>query len=126
MNLKVDGQTLVYTAGQPAAFKKFTWQGSGTHEALLSVKFGNQDLGFARGDGLWAAFHLFQQANQSTPTNAGQLLEWIGSSGKGAQSIMLASGRPLTLRLSLDLGAAPPLFQKGYLSRMTCVAEIAK
>lgn len=126
MNLKVDGQTLVYTAGQPAAFKKFSWQGSGTHEALLSVKFGNQDLGFARGDGLWAAFHLFQQANQSTPTNAGQLLEWIGSSGKGAQSIMLASGRPLTLRLSLDLGAAPPLFQKGYLSRMTCVADIAK
>ena len=47
-------------SGTPAAFKKFTWQGSGAHEAMLSVRFGNTDLGFARGEGLWAAFHLFQ------------------------------------------------------------------
>ena len=68
LTLRVDGQTLTYTAGGPAAFKKFTWQGSGTHEAMLSVRFGNTDLGFARGEGLWAAFHLFQKANQSTAT----------------------------------------------------------
>ena len=126
LNLRVDGQTLAYTAGGPAAFKKFAWQGSAAHEAMLSVRFGNTDLGFARGDGLWAAFHLFQKANQSTPTSAGQLLEWITSSGKGSDAIMLPSGRPLTVRLDLDLGGAPPIFQRGYLSRMTCIQDIAR
>ena len=126
LTLRVDGQTLAYTAGGPAAFKKFAWQGSSTHEAMLSVRFGNTDLGFARGDGLWAAFHLFQKANQSTPTSAGQLLEWVTSSGKGSDAIMLPSGRPLTVRLDLDLGGAPPIFQRGYLSRMTCIQDIVR
>ncbi len=126
VTLRVDGQTLTHTAGAAAAFKKFTWQGSGTHEAQLNVRFGNTELQFASGEGLWAAFHLFQKANQSTPTGAGQLLEWITSSGKVSEAIKLPSGRPLTVRLDLDLGAAPPLFQRGYLSRMTCIAEIAK
>jgi type VI secretion system protein ImpL len=126
VTLRVDGQTLTHTAGAPAAFKKFTWQGSGAHEAQLNVRFGNTELQFASGEGLWAAFHLFQKANQSTPTGAGQLLEWITSSGKVSEAIKLPSGRPLTVRLDLDLGAAPPLFQRGYLSRMTCIQEIAR
>jgi type VI secretion system protein ImpL len=126
VNLKVDGQTLSHTSGAAAAFKKFTWQGSGPHEAQLNVRFGNTDLQFASGEGLWAAFHLFQKANQSTATGTVQLLEWITSSGKVSEAIKLPSGKPLTVRLDLDLGAAPPLFQRGYLSRMTCVQEIAK
>jgi type VI secretion system protein ImpL len=126
ITLRVDGQTLSHKAGAAAAFQKFTWRGSGPHEAQLSVRFGNTDLGFASGEGLWAAFHLFQKANQSTPTGAGQLLEWITSSGKVSEAIKLPSGRPLTVRLDLDLGTAPPIFQRGYLSRMTCVADIAK
>jgi type VI protein secretion system component VasK len=125
MTLRVDGQTLTYTSGA-AAFHKFTWQGSGPHEAQLSVRFGNTDLGFASGEGLWAAFHLFQQANQSTSSGTVQMLEWITSSGKAGQAIKLPSGRPLTVRLDLDLGGAPPIFQRSYLSRMTCVAEIAR
>src|ERR1017187_7114871 len=60
------------------------------------------------------------------PTAAGQMLEWITSSGKASEAIKLPSGRPLTVRIDLDLGAAPPLFQRGYLSRMTCVQEIAR
>jgi hypothetical protein len=39
---------------------------------------------------------------------------------------MLPSGKPLTVRLSLDMGGAPALFQRGYLNHMTCVADIAK
>jgi type VI protein secretion system component VasK len=80
---------------------------------MLSVRFGNTDLGFARGEGLWAAFHLFQKANQSTATGTAQLLEWITSSGN-------------TVRLTLDPGTGPSVFQRGYFSRMTCVAEITK
>ena len=126
MTIRVDGQTMTYTAGTPSPFKKFNWTGSGAHDAMLSVRFGNTDLGFARGEGLWAAFHLFQQANQSTQQASGQLLEWVTSSGKGSQPIMLPSGRPLTVRFDLDLGQLPPIFQRGYLSRMTCIQDIAK
>ena len=77
VTLKVDGQTLSHTAGAPAAFQKFTWHGSGTHEAQLSVRFGNTDLGFASGEGLWAAFHLFQKANQSTAAGSYQFIEML-------------------------------------------------
>jgi type VI secretion system protein ImpL len=122
--LRMDGQTLTHNAGTPAAFKKFTWQGSGTHEAVLSVRFGNTDLGFAHGEGLWAAFHLFQQATQSTPSSGVQVLDWITTTG--GRPITLPSGRPLTVRIDLDLGSAPPLFLRGYLSRMTCIQEIAR
>ena len=84
LTLLLDGQTLTHTSGAAAAFKKFTWQGSGTHAAKLSVRFGTQDLELASGEGLWAAFHLFQQANtQSTATGGVQVLDWIASSGRG-------------------------------------------
>jgi hypothetical protein len=49
-----------------------------------------------------------------------------GEQTRGAKGNKLPSGKPLTVRLVLDLGAASPLFQRGYLSRMTFVAEIAK
>ena len=124
LTLRLDGQTLTYNAGAAAAFKKFTWQGSGTHEALLSVRFGTQDLGLASGEGLWAAFHLFQLADtQSAGAGGAQVLDWVAKSGKAGQPMLLGSGKPLTVRLDLD---APPLFQRGYLSRMACVQEIAR
>jgi type VI secretion system protein ImpL len=128
LTLRLDGQPpLVYKAGTPAAFRKFTWQGSGTHEALLSVRFGTQDLGLANGEGLWAAFHLFQLADtQSTASGGVQVLDWVAKTGRAGQPILLGSGKPLTVRVALDLGTAPPLFQRGYLSRMTCVADVAR
>jgi type VI protein secretion system component VasK len=127
LTVRIDGQTLPYTAGTPAAFKKFTWQGSGAHEALLSVRFGTQDLGLANGEGLWAAFHLFQLADTQSAGGGGvQVLDWVAKSGKAGQPMLLGSGKPLTVRIDLDLGAAPPLFQRGYLSRMGCISDIAK
>jgi type VI secretion system protein ImpL len=127
LTVRIDGQTLPYTAGNPAAFKKFTWQGSGTHDALLSVRFGTQDLGLANTEGLWAAFHLFQLADtQSAGAGGTQVLDWIAKSGKAGQPMLLGTGKPLTVRLDLDMGSVPPLFQRGYLSRMACVSEVAK
>src|SRR5260370_25520949 len=66
LTLRVDGQTLAYTAGGPAAFKKFARQGSATHQAMLSVRFGNTDLGFARREDPLAGFPLFLNANHIT------------------------------------------------------------
>lgn len=39
---------------------------------------------------------------------------------------MTVDGKPVTVRFQLDMGSAPPLFQKGFFARMGCVAEIAK
>jgi type VI secretion system protein ImpL len=128
MSVRLDGQKLDYTSGGPVAFQKFTWQGSGTHEALMNVRIGTgeDDIEFARDEGLWAAFHLFQKANQSARTLPGTavLLEWIFNSGKGSD--LKLRGVVITPRLQLDLGAAPPIFQRGYLSRMTCIQDVAK
>jgi hypothetical protein len=40
--------------------------------------------------------------------------------------VSIVNGKPLTIRYDLDMGASPPVFQKGYLSSMTCVADVAK
>src|SRR5260370_16927992 len=53
LTLRVDGQTLAYTMGGPAAFKKFTWQGSPTHEPMFTFPFRNTDLRFPPLDALW-------------------------------------------------------------------------
>ncbi|MCX6632116.1 MAG: hypothetical protein NTW28_31285, partial [Candidatus Solibacter sp.] len=90
LTLRVDGQTLTHNSGAAAAFKKFNWQGSGAHEALLSVRFGTQDLGLASGEGLWAAFHLFQLADtQSAGAGGVQVLDWVAKSGKAGQPMLL-------------------------------------
>ena len=44
---------------------------------------------------------------QGAATGAAQQLKWITSSGKVSEAIKLPSGKPLTVRLDLDLGAAP-------------------
>jgi type VI protein secretion system component VasK len=110
LNLRIDGQTLSYTAGAPAAFKKFTWQGSGAHEALLSVRFGTQGLGLANGEGLWAAFHLFQLADtQSIGSGGVQVLDWVAKSGKAGQPMLLGSGKPYRASRSRSGSSAPTL-----------------
>ena len=50
-------------------------------------------------------------------------LEWVIRVGKGP--MLLPNGKPLTVRFTLDMGGAPPVFQRGYFSRMACVAEVA-
>jgi hypothetical protein len=51
-------------------------------------------------------------------------LEWVVRVGKGV--VKLPSGNPLTVRFDLEMVAAPPLFQRGYFSRLTCVSDVAR
>jgi hypothetical protein len=37
----------------------------------------------------------------------------------------MVNGKPVTVRLQLDM-TGPPVFQKGFFSRLACVAEVAK
>jgi len=39
---------------------------------------------------------------------------------------MVVNGKPVTVQFDLDMGGAPPVFQKGWFSRMSCVAEVAR
>jgi hypothetical protein len=40
--------------------------------------------------------------------------------------MMLPSGNPLKVKFQLDMGGGPPVFQKGYLSKMVCIADVAR
>lgn len=124
LGLTLDGQSLTYTGGGDAPAKQFTWQGSGTHGAKATVKFGGPDLAWSNNDGLWAIWLFFAKAETWQPAGNANNLEWIIRIGKDA--VTLPNGKPLTVRFQLDMGGAPPVFQKGYLSKLACVADVAK
>jgi type VI secretion system protein ImpL len=123
VSVNIDGQTLSYSGGAATA-KQFTWQGSGSHDAKATVKFGNgPDLAWSNNEGLWSAFQFFAKAERWQPAGAGYMLEWVIRIGK--DPVTLPGGKPLTVRFDLDMAGAPPVFQKGYFSRMACVADVA-
>ncbi|MBZ5624057.1 MAG: hypothetical protein LAQ69_35965, partial [Acidobacteriia bacterium] len=120
--LHIDGQTLTYTQGAPLNPQQFVWQGTGTHGVTATVKFGGQDVGWAGETGLWAAFRFFNAAESWQPSATGQTLEWVVRVGK---TVATVDGKPLTVRFDLQMGAVP-FFTKGYLSRLGCVAPVAR
>ena len=122
VNLQLDGQQMSYSGGAPAP-KNFVWQASGAHEAKASVKFGETPLTWSNDEGIWAVFQFFGKAEQWRPAGNGNVLEWVLRLGKDP---VLANGKPLTVRFELDMGGGPQVFQKGFLSRAGCVAEVAK
>lgn len=124
VGLQLDGQTLTYSGGAAAA-KQFVWQAQGTHEAKATVRFGGgPDLAWSSNDGLWAVFQFFHKAEQWRQTGNVASLEWVIRIGRDA--VTLPGGKPLTVRFDLDMGGAPPVFQKGYLGRLACVSEVAR
>jgi type VI secretion system protein ImpL len=126
MGLSLDGQAFSYNSGGDAASKQFVWQASGTHEAKATVKFGGggSDLTWSSNDGLWAIFQFFNKAETWHASGNGNILEWVIRIGK--DPVLLQSGKPLTVRFELDMAGSPQVFQKGYFSRMACVADVAK
>src|SRR6266571_5839296 len=123
LTLRLDGQVLTASGTNPAP-KQFVWPGTGVREAKATVKFGGTDLGWSNNEGLWAVFQFFEEAERWQPAGGAYQLEWIVRAGKNAMT--LPSGRPLTVRFELNMGGAPPVFEKGYLSRLGCVADVAK
>lgn len=113
--LRIDGQTLTYSGGVAPA-KPFVWPGA-AHEAVATVKFGGQDVTWSNNDGLWALFQFFGKAERQQ----GNTLEWVARLGRDP---MLVNGKPLTVRVEVEMN--PPLYQRGYLSSLSCVAEVAR
>jgi type VI protein secretion system component VasK len=122
ITLVLDGQTLTYSGG-PATAKQFQWQAAEPHDFKSTLRIGGAPADWLSGQGLWAVFHFFDQADRALPADSGQILEWIIRAGKVAMTV---EGKPVTVRFQVDMGNGPPLFQKGYFARLVCVAEIAK
>ncbi len=87
------------------------------------MKFGGSDLGWANYDGLWAAFHFFNDAERWIPAGSGWNVEWIVRVGKNPVTLQ---GRPLTVQFNLEMNGAPPVFQRGYFAGLACVSEVAR
>ncbi len=125
LTVTIDGQTLTFAPPAAPAPHQFVWQGGGTHGATSTVKFGGPELGWADQAGLWAAFRFFNLAETWVPSGNSQVLEWVVRIGRGAPPVTVG-GKPLTVKLELDMGATPPFFTKGYLARLGCALPAAK
>jgi type VI secretion system protein ImpL len=119
LQLSIEGQSYVFPGGAPT-FRKYAWPG-GTHEVKLSgkMKDGNEFSSPASAyQGLWAAFVFFDDTENWRQTGATNSLEWkqkVGRTGRVTASV----------QFELDMSGAPPVFQRGYLSGLACVTEVA-
>lgn len=119
IKLTIDGQTADFT-GSNSAPKTFMWPGA-AHEARLSVKFkGGTEFPFPSYDGIWAIFQMVGDADK----HQGSLVEMTLRSGRQGRPILNQAGQPVTVRF--ELAANPPIFDRGYFSGLSCVAEVAK
>jgi type VI protein secretion system component VasK len=115
ITLRVDGQILAYTVGAPIGAKTLTWQGNGAHDMTVSVRVGGSDFEWQHHTGLWGAFHFFAEAKHIGP----QGLEW--PVGAGGQQFKV-DGKPVTVRLEVDLSPLGPAFQNG----LACVPDVTR
>ncbi|MFN7993054.1 MAG: ImcF-related family protein [Bryobacteraceae bacterium] len=124
MGVEIDGQKMDFSGGTPTP-KSFTWQGSGAHAARGT--FGSEGASFSDNSGTWAIFRLFAEADKRDPIpGGGERLDWVVRTGASRKPSILPSGNPLTVRLELNMAGSPSVFQKGFFSRLACVAEVAK
>jgi type VI secretion system protein ImpL len=121
IGLDIDGQKLDYTGGAAAA-KQFTWQAGGTHSAKGT--YGAEGVTFETQDGIWAIFRMFGDADKGPASGGAGQYDWIIRQGKAGAPSMV-NGKPVTVRLELEM-TGPPVFQKGFFSRLACVSEVAK
>ena len=120
MTLQMYGQTLAYN-GESATAKSFTWPGN-PQEVKLTLPIGTM----ADFSGLWAISRFFEDFDMGRTTGSVTTYDRVFRSGKNQEPIKTPSGSPLTVRFDLDMGNSPQLFQKGYLSGLGCVSEVAK
>ncbi len=123
ISLTIDGQTLTSSGGKPNS-RQFVWPGAGVQGVVLSGKLGGQDVNLLTFDGLWAVFQFFASAERWQQAGSVYSLEWVPKTSN--RPMTLSGGRPLTVRFDLDTGGAPLILQKGYLSSLRCVSNVAQ
>jgi len=107
VTLMVDGQK-VSSSGSPTPL---LWPGKSTQ----SVKGSIQGLSWPNHEGLWSIFRFLDRTKTWTPSGATSILEW---------DIVIGGDRAAPLRM--EWGGPPEVVQRGYLSRLGCVAEVVR
>jgi len=127
VTLSLGSQTLRYSGGD-AAPQSFTWPGSGPLEAKLRVKFtGGSEFDFPGSMGQWAVFHFFSISHFEHWQSSGSssTIDWTLRAGTDPVNVP-KSGRPATVSLVLDTGAAPNVFKPGYFAGLTCAVPAVR
>ncbi len=126
LTLTIDRQSLTVSRGKQISMN-FVWTGGAPQEVKLTGKFGGgPDLAFASYEGLWAVFEFFGDADRWQTTGNVHRLDWVLRQGRAAKPLTLPDGSPLTVSFDLEMPGAAPVFQKGFLSGMGCVARVAQ
>lgn len=121
--LNIDGQSITYSGGNAAA-KQFTWPAAQPGVRATAKFGGSTEITWATYPGLWGVFRFFARAEKPVGGGQSSSLEWVIRIGD--QAAQLPNGKPLTVRFDLDMGASPPVFQRGYFSSLGCVADVAR
>ena len=87
---------------------------------------GGPELGLLEYNGLWSVFRFFGDADRWQPAGGGYNFDWVPRQGQSGQPMTLGNGKTVTVRYFLDMGTAPPVFQKNYLSGFQCVSQAAQ
>jgi len=126
LTFSVDTQVLTVQRGRQAAMG-FHWPGSGSQTVRLLGKFGSgPDITFNEYTGLWAVFQFFGDADRWQSTGNVHRLEWVLRQGRAGTPLRLPDGSALTVQFDLEMPGAAPIFQKGFLSGLSCVARVAQ
>jgi type VI secretion system protein ImpL len=121
----IDGQPLSYSGGS-TSFQPFTWPGVAGQGIALTAKIqGGSEVGFANYPGTWGVFHLFAVADKDVPNGSIYNVEW-DLRGAGGQPQTAPNGKPEIVQFDLDTSGAVSILQKGYLSGLHCVSNVAK
>ena len=127
LSLQIDGQSMDFSAGNVS--KQFTWHGTGLHLEKATVRLSpGAGLGLPDHEGPWAMFHFFAESDSRVAAKGGgELFEWAVRSGAGNKPLTdAASGKPLVVRLVLDMNGPAPVFEKNYFARLGCIAQVSK
>jgi type VI secretion system protein ImpL len=126
LTLSIGRQSLNARSGKPTTVG-FVWPNEGSQEVRLTGKFGGgPDLAFASYDGLWSVFEFFADADRWQSSGNTHRLDWVMRQGRAAKPLTLPDGSPLTVTFELEMPGAAPVFQKGFLAGMSCVARVAQ
>jgi type VI secretion system protein ImpL len=118
IHLSIDGQPADFSGA--AAPKPYNWPGSG-QGVQMSLKFkSGSSITYPAYDGLWGIFQFVASGKRQS----GTLVEEPMVDSRGKAMLNTATGQPITV--TLDIAATPAIFDRGYFSGMSCVAEVAK
>ncbi len=113
-SVTIDGQTMSY----PGGAVQIIWSPLTAAATKKLVDGGSVDY-----PGPWGVFSLFREAEWK-PNGAGYDLTWVQKSGD--QILRLPNGQAETSGVHLDMMGAPPIFEPGYFSTLSCVSKVAQ